>query len=150
MITKNMKLIVSVAVVALLVLTVPALNLAAGQKDLGRLSNVEWLTIGKKGDIHFTTPVKAGDTVLQPGMYQVQHVVEGSDHFVVFKQMEMPGGYRHSNTPVSPEASARFKCRIEATSDRIRKTAISLRTNAAGDKEVAEVDIAGERFKHFN
>ena len=84
MITRNIKLIVSIAIVALLVLTVPALNLAAAQKDLGRLTNVEWLTIGKKGDIHFTTPVQAGDTVLQPGMYRVQHVVEGSEHFVVF------------------------------------------------------------------
>ena len=150
MITRNIKLIVSIAIVALLVLTVPALNLAAAQKDLGRLTNVEWLTIGKKGDIHFTTPVQAGDTVLQPGMYRVQHVVEGSEHFVVFKQMEMPAGYRHGNTPVSPEAAARIKCRIEATSDKIRKTAVSVRTNAAGGKEVAEVDIAGERFKHFN
>jgi hypothetical protein len=145
-----MKLIVSIALAALLVLSVSAFATVQSKAGRGSNSTIEWLTIGKTGDFHFTTPVKAGDTVLQPGMYQVQHVVEGSDHFVVFKQMEMPGGYRHSNTPVSPEASARIKCRIEATSDRIRKTAVSLRTNAAGEKEVAEVDIAGERFKHFN
>jgi hypothetical protein len=151
MITKKMKLIGSIAVIALLVLTVPALNArAAQQKDRGSNSKVEWLTIGKTGDVHFTVPVKAGDVVLQPGMYQVQHAVEGGDHFITFKEVAMPGGYRHNNNPVAKEATARIKCRIEAVDEKIKKTAVSLRTNAAGEKEVAEVDIAGERFKHFD
>jgi hypothetical protein len=28
-------------------------------------------------------------------------------------------------------------------------TKITLRTNAAGEKEVAEIQVAGERFKHL-
>src|SRR5919109_958016 len=74
----------------------------------------EDFTIGKKGEVHFNIAVKAGGVVLQPGMYQVQHLIEGSDHIVIFKEMEMPAGYRHSNTPVSKEAATRIKCKVEA------------------------------------
>ena len=81
-------------------------------------------------------------------MYQLQHVVEGNDHVVVFKTMEMPAGYRHGNTPVSKDITARIKCKVVAA-DKINKTSITLRTNAAGEKEIAEVQVAGEAFKHL-
>ena len=106
-------------------------------------------TIGNKGQIHFNVKVRAGSDVLEPGMYQVQHAVEGSDHFISFKVMKMPAGYRHSNTPVAKEASARIKCRVEAVDKKARQTTMTLRTNAAGEKEVAEVQVAGESFKHI-
>ena len=105
-------------------------------------------TVGSKGEIHLNVKVKAGSIVLEPGMYQVQHAVEGSDHFVSFKTMQMPAGYRHSNTPVTGEA-ARIKCRVEANEKKVSRTTIVLRTNAAGEKEIGEVLIAGESFKHI-
>ena len=105
-------------------------------------------TVGAKGVIHFNVPVKAGALVLQPGMYQVQHAVEGSDHFISFKAMEMPAGYRHSNTPVANEASARIKCKVETVDKKASNTKITLRTNAAGEREVADVQVAGESFRH--
>lgn len=105
-------------------------------------------TIGKEGVIHFNVPVKAGSEVLQPGMYQLQHGVEGSEHFVSFKAMSMPAGYRHGNTPVAKEASARIKCTVQPVEQKVKRTSITLRTNAAGEKEVAEVLVAGESFKH--
>jgi hypothetical protein len=107
------------------------------------------VTIGKKGEIHFNVPVKAGSTLLQPGMYQLQHAVEGQDHVITFKAVTMPAGYRHSNTPVAKEPSASVKCRVEALDTKVTKTSITLRTNAAGEKEVAEVRVAGESFKHL-
>jgi len=106
------------------------------------------VTIGKKGEVHFNVPVKAGSTLLQPGMYQIQHAVEGQDHVITFKAMTMPAGYRHTNTPVAKEPSARVVCRVETLDAKVTKTAITLRTNAAGEKEVAEVRVAGESFKH--
>ena len=106
-------------------------------------------TIGKKGTIHFNVPVKAGTTVLEPGMYQLQHAVEGGDHFVTFKQVGMPAGYRHGNTPVAKEAAARINCRVEPVEKKIGNTKITLRTNASCEKEVAEVQVAGEAFKHL-
>lgn len=121
------------------------LGLVAGPASAQNKPDVE---IGKKGEIHFNVPVKAGGTLLQPGMYQLQHAVEGGDHYVTFKSVQMPAGYRHSNTPVAKEASARIKCRVEALDKKTGKTVVSLRTNSAGETEVAEVSIAGEAFKH--
>jgi hypothetical protein len=98
---------------------------------------------------HFNVPVKAGGTLLQPGMYQIQHASEGSSHVVTFKQMEMPAGYRHNNTPVSKETSTRVICKVEPVDKKVSNTKITLRTNAACEKEIAEVQVAGEGFKHL-
>ena len=105
-------------------------------------------TIGNKGEIHFNVPVKAGSAVLDPGMYQVQHVVEGGDHVVTFKEMQMPAGYRHGNTPVSKVVAVSLACTTEPA-EKVNSTKVTLRTNAAGAKEIAEVQIAGETFKHI-
>ena len=103
---------------------------------------------GKKGEVHFATQVKAGDAILKPGMYQVQHVVEGNDHVIIFKETEMPAGYKMGNTPVGREV-ARIKCKVEPVAKKVGNTKITLRTNAAGEKEIAEVQVAGEAFKHL-
>ena len=137
--TKSVRIIVAVA---LLVSAIGFFSLAAAA------ANDKDFSIGRKGEIHFNVAVKAGDTVLQPGMYQLQHVVEGNDHVVIFKAMEMPAGYRHGNTPVSKDVTARIKCKVVAA-EKVGKTSITLRTNAAGEKEIAEVQIAGEAFKHL-
>jgi len=63
--------------------------------------------------------------------------------------MEMPASYRHGNTPVADATSARIKCRVEPVDKKVRNTAITLRTNAGGEKEIAEVQVAGEAFKHL-
>src|SRR5436190_20738029 len=104
--------------------------------------------IGKKGMLHFTTVVKVGEVALQPGMYQVQHVMEGTDHNIVFKEVGMQAGYRHGNTPVGKEI-ARVRCTVEPVTKKVSNTQITLRTNGAGEKEVAEIQVAGEAFKHL-
>ena len=105
-------------------------------------------TIGNKGEIHFNVPVKAGSAVLEPGMYQVQHVVEGNDHVVTFREMQMPAGYRHGNTPVSKVVAVSLACNIEPA-DKVSNRKVTLRTNKAGEKEIAALQIAGENFKHL-
>lgn len=134
---------------ALLMLTAGMLSLPAlAQDHQGMKMSGKDVVIGKKGEVHFTKQVKAGDTVLKPGMYQVQHVVEGSDHVIVFKEVGMQAGYKHGNTPVGNEV-ARIKCKIEPVTKKVNNTKITLRTNAAGEKEIAEVQVAGEAFKHL-
>ena len=81
-------------------------------------------------------------------MYQVQHVMEGSDHVIIFKEMSMPAGYKMGNTPVGKEV-ARIKCKVEPVAKKVSNTKITLRTNAVGEKEIAEVQVAGEAFKHL-
>jgi len=107
------------------------------------------VTIGKKGEVHFNMPARAGGTVLQPGMYQLQHGVEGGEHYITFKEMQMPAGYRHSNAPVDKNTAAQIPCKVEPLGKRAAKTAVSLRTSAAGEKEVTDVQIAGEAFTHL-
>src|SRR5437867_2665903 len=101
--TRN-KMITTVAALAMLLLAI-SFNVAASANDDKRPD----LTIGNKGVIHFNVAVRAGDTLLQPGMYQIQHAVERTDHFITFKKVGMPAGYRHSNNPVAKEAAARIK-----------------------------------------
>jgi hypothetical protein len=103
--------------------------------------------IGKKGVFHFTDIVKVGDVALQPGMYQVQHVEEGSDHILVFKEVGMQAGYKHGNTPVGKEV-ARVKCTVEPVSKKVSNTKITLHANATGEKVIEEVQVAGEMFIH--
>ena len=129
---------------ALLVLALSALSLTT----MAQGKPGEDFTIGKKGEVHFNIQVKAGNAVLKPGMYQVQHINEGSDHVIIFKEIEMPAGYKMGNTPVGKEV-ARIKCKVEPVTKKVNNTKITLRTNAAGEKEVADVQVAGEAFKHL-
>ena len=48
--------------------------------------------IGKVGKLHIGSSVIVGNTLLQSGMYQVQHVTEGENHLIVFRVIQM--GYR--------------------------------------------------------
>ncbi|MCI0391034.1 MAG: hypothetical protein MOB07_19995 [Acidobacteria bacterium] len=145
-----------IATLALLALAVGAFSLPAlAQNNQGQQAKAiqkgkpaEDFTIGKKGEVHFNIQVKAGGIVLKPGMYQVQHTVEGSEHVVIFKEMSMPAGYKMGNTPVGKEV-ARIKCRVEPVTKKVNNTKITLRTDAAGEKEIAEVQIGGEAFKHL-
>lgn len=130
---------------ALLMLTSGMLSLPAlAQDHQGMKMSGQDVVIGKKGQLHFTAQVKAGDAVLKPGMYQVQHVMEGSDHVIVFKEVGMQAGYKMGNTPVGKDV-ARLKCKVEPVTKAVSSTQITLRTNAAGEKEVAEVQVAGEK-----
>ena len=142
-------MIKTLAAGALLILAAALLSLPAlAQDHQGMKMSGKDVIIGKKGEVHFTSQVKAGDATLKPGMYQVQHVMEGSDHVIIFKEMGMAAGYKMGNTPTGKEV-ARIKCKVEPVTKKVSNTKITLRTNAAGEKEIAEVQVAGEAFKHL-
>lgn len=156
-ITAVVKSFASLTVLAFLIGILSLPGFASGYPETGSQdehkmhhpdSSAKDVVIGKKGVFHFTQVVKVGEVALQPGMYQVQHVEEGSDHVLVFKEVGMQAGYKHGNTPVGKEV-ARVKCTIEPVSKKVSNTRITLRTNAKGEREVAEVEVAGEAFKHL-
>jgi hypothetical protein len=139
-----------------LVLMFAALNLSTLAQDHQTHSakaGGEELVVGQKGVVHTNKAVKAGEVTLPPSMYVLQHRVEGEDHVLVFKDVKMD--YTISK-PVKTMPSkddpgtevAKIKCKVEALSQKAGKTKIVLRTNAAGEKEIAEVYIKGEAFKH--
>ena len=119
------------------------------QKDASRQDVI----IGRKGVLHFTKPVKAGESLLAPGMYIVQHVSEGQDHVIVFKKVTMEASGRIANPMPGKDAAgeevARIKCRVEPTGKKWSDTKVILRNSAAGGQEIAEVQVAGEAFKHL-
>ena len=108
----------------------------------------EILKAGKKGEIHFTTAVKVGDAVLKPGMYQVQHTVDGGNHMVIFKEVAMDSGYKMGSPAVGKEV-ARVNCKVEATNKSVGNTKVYLRTNASGEKEIEKIQVAGEKVFHI-
>ena len=106
------------------------------------------LTAGKKGEFHLKSPVRVAGTILKSGMYQVQHTDEGENHIIIFNEIKM--GYRNSmgNERLGDEV-ARVKCRVEPANKRWRNTKIHLRKNAAGEREVDWVQVAGENVRHL-
>ncbi|MCI0666200.1 MAG: hypothetical protein L0220_34540 [Acidobacteria bacterium] len=94
-----------------------------------------------------------GDKTLPPGMYVVQHLQEGQEHVIVFKQLPMD--YAKQKQIFMPGKDdpgtevARIKCRVEPVAKKYGRTKLILRTNASGEKEIVEVQIRGEAFKHL-
>jgi hypothetical protein len=101
----------------------------------------------KKGVLHLNQKVKAGDVTLKSGSYQVRLVMEGDEHFIVFRIIPSGQGYRGGNTLPGKEV-ARIKCQHEPVAKKWNNTTVTLRTNAAGKKEIAEIHVAGEAFIH--
>lgn len=98
--------------------------------------HVEHLRVGKKGDIHLIAQTKLGDTVLKAGTYKVQHTIEGQDHVVVFKGTD-------------GKEVARLKCKLEPLNKKAAYTAVTISTNAAGEKEITQIQVSGEDAKHI-
>jgi len=147
-ITTMIKTIATGAILALMIGFSSILAHAQDHRGMRSEAAGQDVIIGKKGQAHFTNAVKVGAVVLKPGMYQVQHLDESGEHVIIFKEMSMPAGYRMGNTPVGNEV-ARIKCKVEPVAKKAPNTKITLRTNAAGEKEIVEVQIAGEAFMHL-
>ena len=106
------------------------------------------LSVGKKGMVKFSSKVRVGDKLLESGMYHVQHVVEGTDHFFIFKSVSMPAGYREYSMVEGKEV-VRLKCRVEPVDKSVGDTKIKLGRNTAGERTIEEIQIAGEKVKHI-
>jgi uncharacterized membrane protein len=102
---------------------------------------------GRTGDIRLESKVKVGDTILQPGRYRVQHVQQGEEHFMVFRELELPAGYRMFAEWPGKEV-ARVKCSVEPVETAVRKTNAVLRTGNSSSQTLREIYVRGEHVKH--
>ncbi len=105
------------------------------------------LNVGKKGMVKFSSKVMVGDRLLEPGMYHVQHVVEGTDHVIIFKPVTMPAGYKEYSM-VEGKEIVRLTCRAEPVAKAVSNTKITLGRNASGERVIEEVQVPGEKVKH--
>ena len=118
---------------------------AFGSQLFAQQTNVSMA--GKVGKFHIGSPVMVGNRLLEPGMYQVQHIKEGDSDLIVFRIIRM--GYRSNmgNEQLGEEV-ARVTCRIEPVGQRWKHTKLHLERNSSNQKVVRAVQIAGEAVLH--
>jgi hypothetical protein len=139
MTTKNRSAVTSAMLI--LLLGILGLSALAQHEDMVR--------IGKKGVIPFNTPVRVGNTMLKPGDYQIQHVMEGQDHVIVFTKMVHPAGGLSQGPSRPTKEVTRVKCRVEPLGEKAKHGGMRFGTNAAGEKTLEEVHIQGENVRHL-
>ena len=106
------------------------------------------LKVGKKGEITLTRPTEAGDKVLQPGTYVVQHRISGDSHFVRFTELKQvensKGEERFTYTEPSNDEA---RCSLEPAGATAKETTVTIHTEGGGDR-ITQVFIKGENVVH--
>jgi len=129
-----------------------AVGLAAPGRSGQQAGDHSNAAIGRRGVLHTRGSVRAGDVILPPGMYVVQHVGAAQGHIVVFTQLSMDGAaqkYVFMPRALDPGITmAKVPCRVESVGRRWGRTKLVLREDAAGEKQVVEVHIRGEALRH--
>lgn len=108
------------------------------------------LKVGKKGDIHFSEPIAAGDVVLKPGHYQMQHQVKDGEHYIDFLELKHLPQYKEHYTDLGVLGTAHpggAKCRIETLPKKAERTAVYVDTSD-GKRRITRIEIAGENVAH--
>jgi hypothetical protein len=104
------------------------------------------LKVGKKGDVTFSVETIVGDLRLKPGRYQIQHRVEGSDHFVHFTELTKGNPYTPSTgTPKAHPGEVR--CRVEPLDKKVSGTRLYM-VREGEVQRVQRVLIGGENVAH--
>ena len=107
------------------------------------------LKVGKKGDVEFTVRTAVGDMMLAPGRYQLQHRVDGSDHFVHFTELtkDVPPHSKSGGGAVKAHLGE-LKCRLEPLDKKASATRIYTRLEGDGAR-VTKVVVQGENAAHL-
>jgi hypothetical protein len=95
------------------------------------------MRVGQNDEIAFETPVKVGQSVLQPGTYRFKHVIESDHHIIVL-------------TPISG-ANAGHEVRVQCKLESVGAPAKYTELHFAPGKKVKTLHyvlVAGESAKH--
>ncbi|HEX7425230.1 MAG TPA: hypothetical protein VF311_15280 [Terriglobales bacterium] len=105
---------------------------------LGAVSAAEnQLGIADKYQVNFSEKVRVADTLLPMGNYEIRHVMEGSDHIMVFRQLG-------TKKPVE----VRAKCTLVPLGAKADKDQKIYVLNAANERVLQELVFKGDRAKH--
>src|SRR5664279_3178829 len=105
---------------------------------LGAVSAAEnQLGIADKYQVNFTEKVRVADTLLPQGNYEIIHVMEGSDHIMIFRQLG-------TKKPVEVRAKCTMVPLTEKASDSQKLYII----NAANERVLEELTFKGDKSKH--
>ncbi|MBZ5657883.1 MAG: hypothetical protein LAO56_21695 [Acidobacteriia bacterium] len=95
------------------------------------------LGISDSYQVSFSEKVRVADTLLPKGNYQIRHVMEGSDHIMVFRQLG-------TRKPVE----VRAKCTLVPLSEKANDDQKIYMLNAANERVLHELIFKGDRAKH--
>lgn len=87
--------------------------------------------------VSFSQKVQVADTLLPKGDYEVRHVMEGSNHIMVFRQLG-------TKKPVE----VRAKCTLVPLGEKANKDEKVYTLNAANGLVLQELVFKGDRAKH--
>jgi len=105
---------------------------------LGALSAADnQMGIKDNYQVTFSEKFRVADTLLPQGNYEIRHVMEGSNHIMVFRQL----GTRKP-------AEARVKCTLVPLSVKASKDEKAYTVNAANELVLREMVFKGDRAKH--
>jgi hypothetical protein len=119
-----MKKVIVSAIICLLLVSMAAL--AADTKAMG---------VGKTQTVTFAENVKVGNTVLKAGDYRVQHIMDGTQHVLVFKSM------------TKNDEKARVNCNMVELPKKADQTILGFDV-ASGQKTLNAITFRGESYKH--
>ena len=122
-----MRFLKVVAVVALCFMGLSLLA-AASQNKFG---------VADSRTITFNEPIRVGDTLLPSGEYQVSHVMDGTQHIMIFKQMK-------SSRP----AEVRVPCQLVPLQKKADRTERSYVLNAANERVLRSLTFQGDSAQH--
>jgi hypothetical protein len=87
--------------------------------------------------VTFSQKVQVADTLLPKGDYEIRHVMEGSNHIMVFRQLG-------TKKPVE----VRAKCTLVPLGEKANKDEKVYTLNAANGLVLQELVFKGDRAKH--
>jgi hypothetical protein len=87
--------------------------------------------------VSFSEKVRVADKLLPQGNYEIRHVMEGSDHIMVFRQLG-------TKKPVE----VRAKCTLVPLTAKAEKDEKIYTLNAANERVLQELVFKGDSAKH--
>ncbi len=105
---------------------------------LGAVASAEnQLGVADKYRVTFSEKIRVADTLLPKGNYEITHVMEGSNHIMVFRQLG-------KKKPVE----VRAKCNLVPLEAKADTTQQLYAVNAANERVLEELVFKGDRAKH--
>jgi hypothetical protein len=91
--------------------------------------------VALKQEITFTAPTVVGGSLLPAGDYKISHMMQGSEHIMIFKQI---GG----------KAEAKAKCNLVPLAEKAKTTEQHYTENAKNERVLTEMIFRGDTSKH--
>ena len=91
--------------------------------------------VAPKQDITLTAPTVVGGTLLPAGDYKVLHEMQGTEHIMVFKQ-------------INGKAEVKAKCSLVPLMEKARVTEQHFNANAKNERVLVEMQFRGDTSKH--